>query len=126
MYNPTYTFSAAATYRVCLRAITVGGCVKEYCDTVSIPSIATPCNLTVYPNPANTNAYINTYLNQPGTIYAYVYNAQNIMVTYQSQSGVMGNNVINLNVANLVPGTYTVRVYNGSSNQVCTARFEKL
>ena len=123
-YNPAYIFSQVGNYVVCLRAVTAGGCIKEACDTISIGSIATQCELIPYPNPAHTQVSVNAVLPASSNIYAYVYNAQNVLVSAQTQAGATGNNIMTFNVSNLTAGFYFIRLYYG--NQVCISRFQKL
>ena len=124
--NPAYVFQDTGLYRVCLRAVTLGGCVKEYCREIYIQQVVTPanCSLQVYPNPATTQVYLNLFLAQPQMIDVYIYNTQNMLVTEKHQQGFAGNNIIAIPVANLVAGTYTMRVVYG--NRVCYAQFIKL
>lgn len=55
--NPAYTFTQPGIYKVCLRAVTINGCVKEYCDTIRIGEIPSTCSLQVTPNPATTQIF---------------------------------------------------------------------
>lgn len=123
-YNPTYIFSQTGTYQVCLSAVTVGGCIKEKCDTVTINNIASQCVAIAYPNPAHTQVSTTAVLSAPSTISAFIYNSQNVLVSQQTLSGVVGNNSITFNISNLVAGYYTIRMY--YNNQVCISRFQKL
>ena len=122
-YNPAYVFPQVGSYRVCLRAVIQNGCIKEYCDTVSITSLGTQCLLSAYPNPATTQVSVTAVLSMPTTIYANLYNSQNILVRQRVQAGVSGNNIVGFNIATLPAGMYTIRLYYGQ--QVCTARFMK-
>ena len=123
-YNPAYIFSQVGNYVVCLSAVTAGGCIKEECDTISIGSIATQCELIPYPNPAHAQVSVNAVLPTSSNIYAFVYNAQNVLVSQQTQAGATGNNIMTFNVSNLTAGFYFIRLYYG--NQVCISRFQKL
>ena len=123
-YNPAYIFSQVGNYVVCLSAVTAGGCIKEECDTISIGSIATQCELIPYPNPAHAQVSVNAVLPTSSNIYAFVYNAQNVLVSAQTQAGATGNNIMTFNVSNLTAGFYFIRLYYG--NQVCISRFQKL
>lgn len=122
-YNPAYLFGQLGSYRVCLRAVIQNGCIKEYCDTVSITSLGTQCLLSAYPNPATTQVSVTAVLSAPATIYANLYNSQNILVRQRVQAGIAGNNVVGFNISTLPAGMYTIRLYYGQ--QVCTARFMK-
>ena len=123
--NPVYVFNDTGYYRVCLKAITLGGCVKEYCSVIHIEHvISNVCELQATPNPASSIVNVSVALTQPGMIYAYVYNTMNMLVLEKHQQGVIGNNLVTLNIANLVPGLYTIKlVYGGKT---CYARFTKL
>jgi PKD repeat protein len=122
--NPIYVFSDTGSYRVCLRAVTLGGCVKETCQIIQITQVAQQCNLAAYPNPAQSSVNVNVVLQQPQTINAFVYNAQNILVRQKVQAGVVGNNVVNINLVGLNAGFYTIKLIYG--NRTCYARFQKL
>ena len=123
-YNPVYVFPHTGDYRVCLRAVTAGNCIKEYCDTINISSVATQCMLMAYPNPAHNQVSVNAVLSAPTTLYAFVFNAQNVLVNQRIVSGNSGSNVITFNTSNLVAGYYTIRLY--YNGQFCVARFQKL
>lgn len=123
--NPVYVFTDTGLYRVCLRTVTLGGCVKETCQLINITQVLQQqCQLYAYPNPAQSSVNVNVYLTQAQNIYAYVYNSQNILMGQKVQAGVTGNNVVNINVANLAPGTYTIKLIYG--NKTCIARFQKI
>jgi hypothetical protein len=48
----------------------------------------------------------------------------NILVKEKHQQGVTGNNLVSINVNDLVPGLYTIKVKYGG--KICYARFNKL
>jgi hypothetical protein len=122
--NPSYLFQDTGYYRVCLRAVLIGGCVKEYCSNIRIEQIANACLLQAFPNPASTNVNVNLYLTQPEMIHAYVYNSLNVLVLDKHQQGHTGNNLVTLNIHNLPAGQYSIKLVYG--NRVCYARFQKL
>ena len=122
--NPTYLFPDTGYYRVCLRAVTLGGCVKEYCSTIHITQVANACILQAYPNPASNAVYVNVTLTQPEMINAYMYNSLNILVREKHVQGVSGLNVVNFTVGDLPAGLYTIKLIYG--NHVCYAQFQKL
>ena len=122
--NPVYVFTDTGRYYVCLRVVTLGGCVKEYCNVVHIEHIATQCTLQAYPNPATTSISVNVALTQANMINVYVYNALNVLVKEKHQQGVVGNNVVTLSIGDLIAGYYTMRVIYGNHN--CNAAFHKL
>ncbi|MCB9185345.1 MAG: T9SS type A sorting domain-containing protein [Flavobacteriales bacterium] len=57
--NPSYTFTAAGTYNVCLTVTDDAGCSSTYCEDVMVTDIPTSIaeavehGLEVYPNPSN-------------------------------------------------------------------------
>ena len=122
--NPSYVFGDTGTYRVCLKAITLGGCVKEFCSVIRIERLAPVCILQAYPNPTSSVINVAVSLPQPLLIKAYVYNSVNVLVKEKQQQGATGNNVVTINVNDLAPGAYTIKVLYG--NSTCYARFTKL
>ncbi len=122
--DPIYTFQDTGYYRVCLRVVLLGGCIKEYCNYIRIEQLSNACTLQAYPNPASAVVNVNVFLNQPEMIHALVYNTQNVLVLTKDQQGVSGNNVVSLNISNLPLGQYTIRLIYG--NNVCYAAFQKL
>jgi len=122
--DPLYLFQDTGYFRVCLRAVLLGGCVKEYCNYIRIEQVSNVCELQAFPNPVTGTVNVNVYLTQPEIIHAYVYNSLNVLVMDKVQQGFTGNNLVTLNVANLIAGQYVIRLVYG--NQVCYARFEKL
>ena len=122
--NPTYLFHDTGYYRVCLRAITLGGCIKEFCRIIHIEHIANACLLQAYPNPTSNLVNVNVTLTQPEMIHAYVYNSVYVLVREKHQQGVTGNNIVTINVNDLAAGMYTIKLIYG--NRTCYARFQKL
>jgi PKD repeat protein len=121
--NPSYVFSDTGYYRVCLKAITLGGCVKEYCSVIRIENLATACLLQAYPGIANSVVNVAVTLTQPQMIHAYVYTSTNVLVREKHQQGVTGNNVLTFSISTLPAGLYTIKVIYG--NKTCYARFTK-
>jgi len=123
--NPVHTFSGSGPYNVCLRvehfSNTPGTppCVSEICHTVVIPP-----TLVAYPNPTTNVVNVNVTLNSATSLYAFVYNSQNVLVAQSITAGVTGNNTITFNTANLAPGYYTIRIY--YNGQFAIARFLKI
>lgn len=122
--NPVYTFPDTGNYKVCLRAVMLGGCVKEYCNYIRIEQVSHACTLLAFPNPASAAVNVNVLLAQPQMIHAYVYNSQNVLVLDKHHQGFTGNNLITMQVNNLPAGQYTIRLIYG--NSVCYASFQKL
>ena len=121
--NPDYTFNEPGDYRVCVRAITQGQCVKEYCEVIHISSPNADCILNAYPNPATNQVTVSIALTSPEVIHVYVFNSLNILVKQKDQQGTIGNNVVTTNVEGLIPGLYTIKIIYG--NRACYAKFQK-
>ena len=121
--NPVYTFSEPGDYRVCIRAVTYGGCVKEYCEVIHITVANTACTLTSYPNPATNQVTLGIQLTGPEMIHVYIFNSLNILVKQKDQQGSTGNNNVTTNIEGLTPGWYTIKVIYG--NHVCYSKFQK-
>jgi PKD repeat protein len=124
--NPTYMFLDSGYYNVCVKATYANGCIKTICKTVYISQNmpgTNVCSLQVFPNPTSTVINATVTLVQPQLINATVYNSSNNLVLQKQQQGVVGLNTINMNVANLPAGIYTIRVLYGG--QVCYASFIK-
>ncbi|HMI79784.1 MAG TPA: PKD domain-containing protein, partial [Ferruginibacter sp.] len=68
--NPTWIFQDTGYYRICLRAVTLGGCVREHCSIIHITQLANVCELQAYPNPATNLVNVNVTLANPGMIHA--------------------------------------------------------
>lgn len=122
--NPSYVFGDTGYYRVCLKAITLGGCIKEYCSVIKIENVSNACLLQAYPNPASSLINVAVTLSQPELIRAYMYNSMNVLVRDKTQQGVTGNNVLTFDINTLPAGVYTIKVIYG--NKTCYARFNKL
>jgi PKD repeat protein len=121
--NPYYAFNEPGDYRVCLRAVTYGQCVKEYCEVIHI-SANNDCTLTAYPNPTTNQVSVNIPLTSPEMIHVYIFNSLNILVKQKDQQGNIGSNIVTTNIEGLVPGTYTIKVIYG--NRICYAKFQKI
>ncbi|MEI9957886.1 MAG: PKD domain-containing protein [Ferruginibacter sp.] len=123
--NPVYVFTDTGYYNVCLKAITSGGCVKEYCSVIHIEHVSSNvCELQAYPNPTNDIVNVNVSLTQAGPIDAYVYNSLNVQVKDKHIQGVVGNNVVSISLSGLTAGIYTIKVLYGG--RYCYAKFTKL
>ncbi len=123
-FDPVFVFPEPGYYRVCLRAITYGGCVKEYCEVIYIGQVNTACTLQSYPNPTHNTISVNVVETTSEMIHVYIYNSLNILVGQKDQQGYIGSNIVTVNVETLLPGTYTMRVIYG--NHVCYSQFQKI
>lgn len=122
--NPVYLFQDTGLYRVCLRAITLGGCVKEFCREIRIGQVASGCMLQACPNPTSNTINVNVQLSQPELIYAFIYNSMNMLIRDKQQQGHTGSNIVSFTVNDLAAGQYTIKLVYG--NNICYARFTKL
>jgi hypothetical protein len=57
-------------------------------------------------------------------IHAFIYNTMNVLVREKHQQGNAGNNIVTINVNDLVPGLYNIKIIYG--NRICYARFNKM
>ena len=122
--NPAYTFTQPGIYKVCLRAVTINGCVKEYCDTIRIGEIPSTCSLQVTPNPATTQIFFRLELRGNQTVTASIVDAMGVRRTVHFFNGLQGWNSFNIGIATLPAGYYTLEVkYNGI---VCSSKFQKV
>jgi PKD repeat protein len=122
--NPTYTFTQAGVYKVCLRAVTLNGCIKEYCEVIRIGELPSACVLQVVPNPATTQITFRLELNTNQPVTASVIDAMGVRRSVHFFNGAAGWNSFNIGIANLQAGYYSLEVkYNGS---VCTSKFQKI
>ncbi len=123
--NPVFVFPDTGLYKVCVRAAFSTNCVKEYCNEVIIRNTSVPqrCFLQSYPNPAHNRVSFNVQLQQGGIITASVFSLRNGQVLQHTQQGITGNNQITMDISNLRPGFYAVRIM--YAGKVCHTRFLK-
>lgn len=122
--DPTYTFTQSGMYKVCLRALSINGCIKEYCDTIRIADVPNLCSIQVAPNPATTQITFRVNLNNNQTVTASVIDAMGVRRSVHFFNGAQGWNSFNIGITNLPAGYYSIEVkYNGI---VCTGRFQKV
>ncbi len=124
--NPTYMFLDSGYYNVCVKATFANGCVKTICKIIYVAQnmpVVNNCTLQIYPNPASSIINANITLVQPLLLNAYVYNSMNVLVAQKQQQGIVGNNTVSINIANLPAGIYILRLVYG--NQLCYATFIK-
>ncbi|HEV8081287.1 MAG TPA: PKD domain-containing protein [Chitinophagaceae bacterium] len=122
--NPVHEFNEPGDYRVCLKTITEGQCVKEYCEVIHILSPNAACTLTAYPNPASNQVSVNVQMEKSEMIHVYIFNTLNILVKQKDQPGTLGNNTVATSIEMLLPGWYTIKVMYGT--KVCYSKFQKI
>jgi PKD repeat protein len=122
--NPIYTFTQSGVYKVCLRAITLNGCIKEYCEVIRIGEIPPVCSLQVTPNPATTQIYFKLDLRAAQTVTASIIDQSGVRRSVHFFPGTQGWNSFNIGIATLPAGYYSLEVkYNGI---VCATKFQKV
>ncbi len=122
--DPAYTFTQAGIYKVCLRAITANGCVKEYCEVITIQHVPDVCTLQLTPNPATTQITFRIELPQQLPVVASIVDAAGIRRAVFYLNGTQGWNSFTLPVGTLPTGYYTLEVKVG--DRICKGRFQKL
>jgi PKD repeat protein len=124
--NPTYVFLDSGYYNVCVKTTYANGCIKTICKYIYIAQPmpgANTCTLQVYPNPASSSINTSVTLVQPFMLNASVYNNMGVLVAQKQQQGVVGSNIVSINIGTLPAGVYTLRMTYG--NQICYATFVK-
>ena len=122
--DPIYIFQDTGYYKVCLRATTANGCVKENCDYVRIPYVPRECHLQITPNPAITNIQFKVQVEIPKPVVALIVDMTGMRKAIFYLNAVQGVNTFTLPVTTLAPGYYTLEVKVG--DQVCTSKFQKV
>ena len=122
--NPTYTFTETGVYKVCLRAITANGCVKEYCEVITIQHVPETCTLQVMPNPAVTTINFKLQVETQQAVTASIIDITGVRRAVFYLSAAVGLNTFTLPVATLPAGYYTLEVKAG--NRICHGRFQKV
>lgn len=122
--DPTYTFQDTGWYKICLRAITVNGCVKEYCEAIRIQAVPSVCTLQIVPNPVTTT--VNFKIESPATqaVIASVIDITGVRKAVFYLNAAAGINAFAIPVGTLPAGYYTLEVK--TSNRICTGKFQKV
>ncbi|QNA44455.1 PKD domain-containing protein [Lacibacter sediminis] len=122
--DPTYIFQDTGYYKVCLRATTANGCVKEYCNYVHITYVPRECHLQITPNPAIANIQFKVQVEIAKPVVASIIDMTGMRKAVFYLNAVPGVNTFTLPVTTLAPGYYTLEVKVG--DQVCTSKFQKV
>lgn len=122
--NPTYIFQDTGWYKVCLRAITVNGCVKEYCDYIHITAVPNACTLQVLPNPATTSIQFKVQVEVAQPVIASIVDMTGVRKAVFYLNAVPGANTFTLPIGTLATGYYTLEVKVG--DKVCSTKFQKV
>ncbi len=118
--NPTYTYTAAGTYEVCLTARNLfnnapySKPAKKTCETVvvtvGINDIALERSINVYPNPTTGNLTINVKDLSFETMNVTVFNVLGERVLANEYNKVQAQSLINLNIAGNAAGIYMIQI----------------
>lgn len=122
--DPSYTFLDTGLYKICLRAITVNGCVKEYCQTIRIEQVVYECSLQIMPNPVASTIYFKVQVEAAQAIVASVVDITGVRKAVFYLNATPGSNSFAVPTGTLPAGYYTLEVKIG--NRICTAKFQKV
>ena len=122
--DPTYTFQDTGWYKVCLRVITVNGCIKEYCEAIRIQHVPSVCTLQIMPNPVSTTANFKVQVETPQVVIASIIDITGVRKAVFYLNATAGSNAFAIPTGTLPTGYYTLEVKIG--NRVCTGRFQKI
>lgn len=118
----THSFTQGGNYNVCLLIRTRLGCETKICKQIMVPG-NNQAILTLSPNPVISTLHVQflSAFTEPVTIK--VFNNTGIAVLTFTKNAVLGTNVWDFNLGNLLPGMYSLVVQ--SSNQLASAVFIK-
>lgn len=122
--NPTYIFQDTGTYKVCLRAETANGCVKEYCEVIRIYHVPYTCTIQIMPNPAVTTINFRLQVERQQIVTASIVDITGVRKAVFYLNATVGLNTFTLPVAVLPAGYYTLEVKVG--DRICHGRFQKI
>jgi PKD repeat protein len=118
----THSYHAPGTYEVCLQIITQRSCITKICKKLIVPGDIRPV-LQLSPNPVSATLHISFYSAYSETINIKIVNSNGVVLKSYAKSITVGNNSWDLDVAVLMPGTYTL--YIQSANQLASQLFIK-
>jgi len=116
--DPTYLFPASGVYYVCLTAATQGGCVGNYCDTITIDAGRAGTQqrmIPSFPNPVTggiVSVRISLATEQRGQVN--IYDLSGNLVYNGVRTGVPGGNTLTIPVSSLRPGQYFLDIQFGT------------
>lgn len=124
--NPSYVFNDTGEYRVCLRATFANNCVKEVCKNFHISNPVpgdNVCHMELFPNPAHNVINASLNLTTPGIIHVFVNNSMGVVAVQLNQAGIVGHNLVTVNIAALPAGLYLFKIIH--EGQICSGIFFK-
>ncbi len=106
--TPTYTFSGAGPFNVCLDVIYSNGCTNQYCENVSYVGVNEAIfeGVNVYPNPVNTTLYIDANEHLVNGLY-FIHDEQGRLLI-NGEIRVLNNRI---DLSSLSSGYYFVSIY---------------
>ena len=120
-FNPTYTFTDTTYYQVCLKLTTNTGCIRTYCEGITVTSVSrmnAGNRVPSYPNPAGNYTRINIAMENAATISIAVYNLSGNIVYSTVRQGTTGDNLLIIPLDKFQKGQYFVDIqYNGNKKR---------
>jgi hypothetical protein len=111
--NPAYNFNDTGYYWVCVKITTNTGCIRSYCQGISVNTVTGRMytnRIPSYPNPATSNVMLNLKMEKEGMILIKVFNLSGNIVYGLQQYGNVGNNKLLLPVQNFAKGQYIIDI----------------
>lgn len=134
--TPSHSYSGNGPYQICLIVGDSIGCRDTLCDSIqvdtaglfirkkagfsmivingdaptSIGSVSTELTASLYPNPAKNAATITYTVAEAAPVQVAIYSMSGVRVLETSTSANSGENSLQLNLQELTPGVYTVKV----------------
>jgi PKD repeat protein len=124
--NPTYAFPDSGAYVVCVTITTSTGCVRTYCQTLTITGRMNTSGgrISSYPNPAQTDVRFYLDLEAQQKVKISIYNLSGTKVYSTERTGSEGMNSFTLPVQNLQRGQYVIDIHYGNERK--RSIFQKL
>lgn len=134
--NPKHSYSGNGPYLLCLAIADTTGCKDTICDSISVDTSGlynlkkegfsitimnedAPVNITlpvepleagIYPNPVTGQAVVRVHLEKSAQVRMSVYDVSGMLIIDQSSTGMEGNNNLFLDMHELQPGAYIVKL----------------
>lgn len=123
--NPVHTFTSPGCYRVCLHLLTLNGCKKSYCDTISVNYSLAAGFVTSFPNPVQAgHVQLRLDLVQPAKVKITVFNSFGHSVYTNEKAYGTGQSRISVPVDKLQRGLYYIDIQYGNNRK--RSVFQKL